>query len=243
MFCSPRHLPLHSLFSALLPRPSPTAAFARLPLQDGTLTVPVIDFAEMRRRVGVTEGDILDVINAWDPDRRAAAYQAIAEVEEQALKDMAVMPGALDLCRLLDDAGIPRALVTRNVSSSVDFFHRTHFNLPPFFPALSREWTPYKPDPAALLHISQHWGTSPTQLVMIGDSAKDDIVAGNRAGALTILLDTEQRYSGREDGRLAGEQQPDYYVTSLQEAAQVLQQQVLLLPPAAPEAAADGSAA
>jgi len=33
---------------------------------------------------------------------------------------------------------------------------------------------------------------------MVGDSAKDDVVCGNRAGAVTVLLDSEGRYSTPE---------------------------------------------
>ena len=56
------------------------------------------------------------------------------------------MPGALELCALLDSRRVPRALLTRNVNSSVEFFQRMHFHtLPPFVPALTREFHFYKP--------------------------------------------------------------------------------------------------
>ena len=208
--------------------------------------MPCIDFADMRRRVGVPEtgGDILDIINGWPEAKRAAAYATIAEIEEQALRDMKVMPGAEEVCSYLDSNNVPRALVTRNVSSSVDFFHRTAFNLPPFFPALSREWTPYKPDPAALHHIAEHWGVDASELVMIGDSPKDDIVCGNRAGALTILFDSLRRYSEPETvnpkahPELTGERAPDYVVTSLMEVADILKSKVCIVPPPNPDASA-----
>ena len=210
--------------------------------------MPCIDFADMRRRVGVPEsgGDILDIINGWPEAQRAVAYATIAEIEEQALRDMKVMPGAEELCSYLDSNNIPRALVTRNVSSSVDFFHRTAFNLPPFFPALSREWTPYKPDPAALHHIAEHWGIDTREMVMIGDSPKDDIVCGNRAGALTILFDSTRRYTGPETinsnthPELTGEKAPDYVVTSLRDVADILKREVYLLPPPNVDALAAG---
>lgn len=196
----------------------------------------------MRRRVGVTEGDILTVIDSWPTDRRAQAYRTIAEIEEEALKNMQIMPGALEICSQLDQAGIPRALVTRNVSASVDFFHATCFNLPPFFPALSREWTPYKPDPAALHHIADRWGCDPQEMIMIGDSAKDDIVAGNRAGAISILLDTHNEYpKGMDDERLRGQMRPSYIVRSLQEVAELLQTEFELEPPPGAESMAAGS--
>lgn len=198
----------------------------------------------MRRRVGITTGDILDEINSWPEDRRQQAYQAIADIEEEALAKMQVMPGAIELCDLLDKAGVPRGLVTRNVQRSVDFFHDTHFNLPPFFPALSREWTPYKPSPAAMFHIAEHWGVPAEQLAMIGDSAKDDIVCGNRAGATTILLDTHETYKGGiDDEKLSGELRPDFYAKSLQEVAQILQTQCRLEAPPKPEATLSEDAA
>lgn len=207
---------------------------------DGTLTVPVIDFAEMRRRVGLgpADGDILTVIDAWPPARRAAAYAAIAEVEAEALARMEVMPGVQELCAVLDAARVPRALLTRNVSASVDFFHATFADIPPFFPALSREWTPYKPDPAALHHIAGHWGVDAADLVMVGDSAKDDVVCANRAGSASILLDTHGQWEGMDDAALAGEMRPTFLARSMTEVAELLQLEFVLEVPPHPEACA-----
>jgi FMN phosphatase YigB (HAD superfamily) len=44
-----------------------------------------------------------------------------------------------------------------------------------FSPALSREFRPYKPDPAPLLHICSTWNIPPNEVVMVGDSLKDDV--------------------------------------------------------------------
>lgn len=44
-----------------------------------------------------------------------------------------------------------------------------------FSPAVSREFRPYKPDPAPLLHICSVWDVQPEEVVMIGDSLKDDV--------------------------------------------------------------------
>lgn len=44
-----------------------------------------------------------------------------------------------------------------------------------FNPALSREFKPYKPNPAPLLHICSTWGIHPNEIMMIGDSLKDDV--------------------------------------------------------------------
>ena len=80
---------------------------------------------------------------------------------------------------------------------------------------------------------------------MIGDSAKDDVVSGNRAGCVTVLLDTEGKWrigseDGMEDGEsgeddatednglrvtnvLTGEMVPHFIVNSLDEVAPTLQ--------------------
>jgi len=44
-----------------------------------------------------------------------------------------------------------------------------------FSPALSREFRPYKPDPGPLLHICSLWEVQPNEVIMIGDSLKDDV--------------------------------------------------------------------
>lgn len=198
---------------------------------DGTLTVPVIDFQYMRQRVGVgPTGDILDIIASWPAEEQQRAHAAIEEIEDQALKDMQAMPGLLELCTFLDTRGLPRGLITRNVLRSVQFFHDNHLPLPPFVPAISRECQfPYKPSPEALLHICTTWGIPPTSVVMVGDSAKDDVVCGNRAGAVTVLLDSEGRYSTPAGAAtLEGECRPSVMVPSLSAFHALLEQQLTL---------------
>ncbi|GLI69755.1 hypothetical protein VaNZ11_014435, partial [Volvox africanus] len=207
---------------------------------DGTLLKPVIDFAEMRRRVGVLpeQGDILDVINRWPEVERARAYASIAEIEEQALRDMALMPGALELCGFLDQRGLPRGLITRNVRRSVQYFH-DFMGLVPFKPAITRECEfPYKPSPAALQHIATTWGVETSQVLMVGDSVRDDVVSGNRAGAITVLLDcsSEGPSSALRSSpeSFKGDQRPHHVVGSLTELQELLENCYTLLPPPPP---------
>eukprot|EP01026_Neomeris_dumetosa_P073465 TRINITY_DN755_c0_g1_i3.p2 TRINITY_DN755_c0_g1~~TRINITY_DN755_c0_g1_i3.p2 ORF type:complete len:140 (+),score=8.86 TRINITY_DN755_c0_g1_i3:333-752(+) len=131
---------------------------------------------------------------------------------------MKVMPGAVELCQFLDDNKVPRGLITRNVKHSVDYFHKNHFPLQPFNPALSREFTPYKPQPHSLQHICNFWSICPSECVIIGDSAKDDIVCGNRAGALTILLDSSKQHT---EANLEGELKPTFKVSSLEQIQEI----------------------
>mmetsp|Transcript_44157 Transcript_44157/g.140539 ORF Transcript_44157/g.140539 Transcript_44157/m.140539 type:complete len:211 (-) Transcript_44157:309-941(-) len=187
---------------------------------DGTLTEAILDFSEIRRRIGIPPGaDILTEVHGWDcEDRKAEAFRTIDEVEEDARQRMTLMPGCEELCQFLERQGVPRGLITRNTSRGVDALHARSPHI--FSPALSREFRPYKPDPAALLHICSVWGAHPSEVVMVGDSPKDDIVSGNRAGSATILLDTEDIWS---EGELQGELAPTFKVKSLPEVALVLE--------------------
>eukprot|EP00271_Cylindrocystis_brebissonii_P013664 TRINITY_DN33758_c0_g1_i1.p1 TRINITY_DN33758_c0_g1~~TRINITY_DN33758_c0_g1_i1.p1 ORF type:complete len:155 (-),score=19.03 TRINITY_DN33758_c0_g1_i1:209-643(-) len=126
---------------------------------------------------------------------------------------MKVMPGALELCHWLDSRHIRRGLITRNVKKSVDHFH-SRFNVAPFSPALSREFRPYKPDPGPLLHICRAWDVLPAEVLFIGDSPKDDVVCGNRAGAVTCLLDEDGRY---DVATLLEEEKPTFKISTLNE--------------------------
>ncbi|GAX82530.1 hypothetical protein CEUSTIGMA_g9957.t1 [Chlamydomonas eustigma] len=206
---------------------------------DGTLTVPVIDFAEMKRRAGVPLGiDILDTINSWsDAERKEKAFAAILEMEEEALLAMKLMPGAGELCNFLDSRHVPRGLITRNVKRGVDHFHQHHvtpLQLNHFTPAITRECSfAYKPSPEALLHICETWGIKPSECIMVGDSVKDDVVSGNRAGSLTVLLDYEGK-GAFQDMVLSGELRPTHIVTSLVDVIELIQSQYDIQPAAHP---------
>jgi phosphoglycolate phosphatase-like HAD superfamily hydrolase len=149
-------------------------------------------------------------------------------VRLQALERMELMPGTLELVRLLDARGIPRGLITRNVMDSVQHFHKKVFLGSPFSPALARCFTPYKPSPASILHICKAWSVHPREVIMIGDSAKDDIVCGNRAGASTILFDYHHNYAIED---LPEDQKPTFCAHTMEEIVNILKEECELIPP------------
>lgn len=205
---------------------------------NGTLTVPVIDFPSMYRAVLGEEEyvriklenpsgiDVLHQIEKWSPEKQTRAYEIIAEFEKQGLDRLQIMPGASELCRFLDSRNIRRGLITRNVKESVDLFHN-RFGMA-FSPALSREFRPFKPNPAPLLHICSNWGVQPDEVIMIGDSLKDDVACGKRAGAFTCLLDETSQYNSPEYQNVGLE--PDYCVSSLVEVHSLLETNFDLTP-------------
>eukprot|EP00252_Welwitschia_mirabilis_P014214 TRINITY_DN31289_c0_g1_i1.p1 TRINITY_DN31289_c0_g1~~TRINITY_DN31289_c0_g1_i1.p1 ORF type:complete len:254 (-),score=38.64 TRINITY_DN31289_c0_g1_i1:118-879(-) len=202
---------------------------------DGTLTVPVIDFALMKRKV-LGEGrsdfkpsdtsriDILHQIEQWEPERQEKAYSIITSMEREAQEKLQIMPGALELCEMLDSRQIRRGLITRNIKESVDLFH-SRFGMKEFTPALSREFRPYKPDPAPLQHICASWEVVPNEIMMVGDSLADDVVCGNRAGSFTCLLDESGKYNTIDESQ---HPRPDFKVKSLSELLMLLQTEVEL---------------
>ncbi|EPS59385.1 hypothetical protein M569_15423, partial [Genlisea aurea] len=193
---------------------------------DGTLTVPVIDFPAMYRSVLGEEEyrrarsenpsgiDILHLIEKWSVDEKKKAYDIIEDFEKNGMDRLQIMPGAVQLCQFLDSRNIRRGLITRNAKRAVDLFHERFGVI--FSPALSREFRPYKPDPAPLLHICSVWGVHPNEVMMIGDSPKDDVACGKRAGAFSCLLDETGRYDEVEF-------KPDYRVSSLVEIHSILE--------------------
>ncbi|XP_071720425.1 haloacid dehalogenase-like hydrolase domain-containing protein At2g33255 [Rutidosis leptorrhynchoides] len=205
---------------------------------DGTLTVPVIDFTAMYKAVlgedqytkiksnSPSGIDILHHIEQWSPDKQQKAYEVIADFEQQGMDRLQIMPGAAELCGFLNSRNIRRGLITRNVKSAVDLFHE-RFGMS-FSPALSREFRPYKPDPAPLLHICSTWEVEPHEVLMIGDSLKDDVACGKRAGAVTCLLDETGRYDSPEYANV--ELKPDYKVSSLAQVHSLLESNFDLTP-------------
>ena len=83
-----------------------------------------------------------------------------------------------------------------------------------------------KPHPDALEHIStQVWGFSTNEVLMVGDSAKDDVRAGRRAGAITVLLGGEAERKDLPDE----EHEPHFRIKDLTEFRNLLEENFELL--------------
>ncbi|HEX8341535.1 MAG TPA: HAD family hydrolase, partial [Tepidisphaeraceae bacterium] len=154
---------------------------------DGTLTLDAVDFADIRRQLGLTPTDsILDALTHMPPAERAEAEALVHAREAAAAAESALADGCADLLAWLDARGIGRALITRNRRSNVRTVfdrHGLHFDI-----AITREDGKFKPDPAPLLLACERLGVAPAQAWMVGDW-KYDIEAGNAAGMPTVWLD------------------------------------------------------
>ncbi|KAG1677921.1 hypothetical protein FOA52_001339 [Chlamydomonas sp. UWO 241] len=156
---------------------------------DGTLTEAHIDFADMRARTRIPQGDLFTVLESSTPEHISHAMQVILNIEAEAAKSVSSKEGLLELLAQLKKQNVPIALVTRNTTPSVTAF----LNLigpewsSMFSPVLTREFDFVKPDKRLLLHVAQTWGVDPARVLMVGDSF-EDVEVGNAAGTATCLV-------------------------------------------------------
>jgi FMN phosphatase YigB (HAD superfamily) len=144
-----------------------------------------------------------------DPDvlRRAVDIFYAPEMTAWQLR-----PGARDLLAALQAAGYRLALVTnyncdRVFQRMVDYLGiRRYFDM-----VLSSAAVEYrKPDPRLIGLVLDHWDALPYEVVVAGDSLRQDVAGGLEAGALTVLLDQDTNPQvAHDNAALAGQVRPD----------------------------------
>lgn len=90
---------------------------------DGTLTLPVLDFAKLRSVLQCPTGtDILTFCNSKSGSDKEKALRLVEEFEEEGRQNTKLQPGVSELLNFLSKNGLKRALITRNLQPSVDQF-------------------------------------------------------------------------------------------------------------------------
>ncbi|KAL8654058.1 MAG: hypothetical protein Q9226_003583 [Calogaya cf. arnoldii] len=172
---------------------------------DGTLCKPQsYMFAQMREALQITKStDILNHIHSLPQPAQDDAQTTIRAIESAAMIEQEAQPGLNELITYLESRGVRMGLCTRN-------FELTFLPGKTFLPIVTREFRPPKPDPAGILHIARAWSLEDgaDSLIMVGDSM-DDMVAGYKAGAATVLLSSKDNvglecneFTGISIGRL-----------------------------------------
>ncbi|KAF4303567.1 putative had superfamily [Botryosphaeria dothidea] len=178
-------------------------------------------FGEMRAALGIDKKtDILDhIYELATPDEQDAAFDKIRAIERRAMASQKPQPGLVQLMDYLDGRGVPKGICTRNFDTPVNHLLRRFLAGHRFHPIVTRDFRPPKPDPAGILHIAGEWGLGDDGgkgLIMVGDSL-DDMTAGYRAGAATVLLVNEA------NAHLAGHEHTDLCVKRLDELVAILE--------------------
>jgi phosphoglycolate phosphatase-like HAD superfamily hydrolase len=210
---------------------------------DGTLIQPCIDFDSLRRRIykiasedagrPIASGDVVTMVEDFSPSNRQRAQEVFRDIEAKALRDMKAMPGMLDICRYLDKHQIKRAILTRNVASSIQFMQQKLISDEvEFYPLVARDTLDehgnlilMKPNPEGIHYICRIWKCLSSQTIMIGDSDQDDIVAGNRAGcgATIHLVTGRDNDSGNINESSFEERKATYRIDSLNKIIDLLE--------------------
>jgi HAD superfamily hydrolase (TIGR01549 family) len=177
-------------------------------------------FAEMRSSVGIPKSsDILDHIYALPTAaEQEQAMEKIRTIERRAMSSQTPQPGLLELMSYLQSHSIPKAICTRNFETPVAHLLSNFLPSHTFSPIVTRDFRPSKPDPAGILYIARSWGLEDggESLIMVGDSL-DDMTAGYRAGAATVLLVNEV------NAHLAEHEYTDLCIRTLEELVGVLE--------------------
>lgn len=200
-------------------------------------------FKDMRSALSIpTTTDILEHIESLPtPSQQASAHKALREIETRYMREQAAQPGLVELMAYLEGQGplsssdielLPKGICTRNFDMPVQHLLEKFLPERKFDPIITRDFKPPKPHPAGILHIARTWGiisdaefekfvsegsTGERELpiFMVGDSM-DDMLAGRRAGAATVLLRNE------ENGHVVGSGVVDLVIETLDELVRVL---------------------
>lgn len=133
--------------------------------------------------------DILDHVYSLPAAEQEEAQEKIRAIERNAMKSQEPQAGLVKLMDYLDSRNIRKGICTRNFDAPVNHLLTKFLPSSKIHPIVTREFRPPKPDPAGILHIAKDWGHEDggNSLIMVGDSL-DDMTAGFRAGAATVLL-------------------------------------------------------
>ncbi|MCD4656465.1 MAG: HAD family hydrolase [Planctomycetes bacterium] len=154
---------------------------------DGTLTMPMLDFdaikVEMDVPVGISILEYLETVE--DADKRSRLWAILDKHELHAATNSTPNHGYPKLMEFLNGRRYKIAVLTRNSRKNA----MITLDLIGFTPEvlISREDSPYKPKPDAVLKALNALDAMPDETLMIGDF-KYDIIAGQKAGCFTCFI-------------------------------------------------------
>jgi len=164
---------------------------------DGTLVDSTYDWPDIRRRLGVTGGSIIDALNGLTGEERTARWAELETIEAAATAGASLHPGARELLELLREHGLGTALVTNNNEANAASLLK-RFNLA-FEVVLTRDSGLWKPSGAPVAEAARRLGVPPSRCLAVGDSHYD-ILAAREAGAkICVLHDGQGRHDGEAD--------------------------------------------
>lgn len=152
---------------------------------DNTIVKSNLDFAAIKREIGMPPVPILEYMATVSETEQARIHEILDRHERKAAEECHLNEGARELLDYLRSRGIPATLLTRNSRRSADTAcrrHGVHFDV-----IVAREDSAPKPSPEPVRLTARKLGLEPRDLLVVGDY-KYDIESGRAAGAQTALL-------------------------------------------------------
>jgi len=168
---------------------------------DGTLTVPVHDFAAIRSALGMTDADsdVIKFLDSLPADESVARYAKLIKIEYELATRTVASPGAQRLLDQLLQRGCRIGILTRN-TREIALHTLEMVGLRQYFAVeeiLGRNEAEPKPDPAGINKLLEAWESGPHDAVMLGDYLFD-LQVGRAAGTATIHVDQNGLFSWPE---------------------------------------------
>lgn len=173
---------------------------------DGTLTLPVHDFAAIRSALGMaeTDPDILRFLASLPAAEAAARHARLIEIEYELAARTAAAPGAGRLLDQLARRGARVGILTRN-TREIALHTLGVIGLKKYFSpdvVLGRDEAEPKPHPEGIAKLLGAWGSGPDEAVMVGDYLFD-LQVGRAAGTATIHVERSGAFRWPELADLA----------------------------------------
>ncbi len=175
---------------------------------DGTLTVPVHDFAHMRKELGMqSDADILKTLEAMQGEEKRLLTERLDELEAFYAAQAKGATGVEKLIAHLAQKGCQLGILTRN-TKEMALLSLEAIGVAQYFDhvtVIGRDEAPHKPNPQGLFEILNHWQKGVEDAVMVGDF-RFDLEVGRAAGTCTVHVSSnEERWP----------QLTDHYFSSL----------------------------
>jgi len=155
---------------------------------DGVITKSCLDFRLIAREIfgSGSKRPVLERIEELShAAERNKAFRILEKHEKRAALAFQLNPGIDELLELVKRRGMKTAIVTRNTQDSVGIIlEKFHLQIDCI---VTRETAPPKPSKEPVLRACDCMGLSPHEVVFLGDY-EFDMLAGKRAGVVTILL-------------------------------------------------------
>lgn len=163
---------------------------------DGTLTVPIHNFAEIRKELGIPlEEDILGYIDTLPENESEAKHKHLKQIELDLAHRTEPQPYVTTFLQQLVDKGFCMGIITRNTLENT-YVTLKSAGLSHFFSKeniLTRECAAPKPAPDAIHQLLYLWNGEESKTIIVGDY-KHDINAGINAGIHTLYFDSKDTH-------------------------------------------------